>query len=416
MAERRQLGVGHRAQIAAEDVRRAVELAVEAAEQVQEGALSASALAFDGNELAPLHRQVYAAQQLLRGKSWFPRRVPLGDAAELDRAHGATSSTSSVPPSRSANDSAAIDRRTVRSGSITCPTMERATYACGPLPYAPSGSVRSADASLPKSTRTAAPPLSYSAAASGFAERGVRRSSSGRRGPPSRYATALPSISPAPRPGAPATGHPPAATRPAARRPRGAPPAPCAHPPREAAQTVARRLLAARLAATRPRRRAASSPCTAAASRCPPGPSRRSPAPRADCARPPDPGRGRDSARAAGRRPPRWRPPDRGCARTGRIRAPRRRRPACRLARRGWRTATVLRRAKSHLDRREAAASSAGTGRACSPGGQQSARRAAAPRRRPRRRRDPDRSRPKSALRGPADRIRAAPRRRGAPL
>src|SRR5207248_8972837 len=199
MAEGRQLRVGHRAQIAAEDVRRAVELAVEAAEQVQERALSAPALAFHGYELAPLHRQVDAAQQLLHGKSRLARRVPLGDAAELDRAHGATSSTSRVPPRRSANDSAAIDRRTVRSGSITCPTMERATYACGPLPYALSGSVRSAEASLPKSTRTAAPLLSYSAAASGFAERAVRRSSSGCRGPPSRYATGLPSISRTPK-------------------------------------------------------------------------------------------------------------------------------------------------------------------------------------------------------------------------
>src|SRR5204863_8084087 len=130
----RQLGIAHRAQIAAEHARRAVEVAIEAAEQVQQRALPAPALSLHGHELATPHSQVDAAQQLLRRKARLARRVPLGDAAKLDRAHGATSSTSRVPPSRSGKDSAAIDSRTVFSGSITCPTMERATYDCGPLP------------------------------------------------------------------------------------------------------------------------------------------------------------------------------------------------------------------------------------------------------------------------------------------
>src|SRR4051812_24838191 len=193
--QRRELRVADAAQIAAEHVRLAGELPVEPAEQVQQRALPAAALPFDGDELAPAHRKIDAAQQVLRAQPGVARRIPLRDAAQLDGAHGPTSSTSRVAPSRSGKASLAAVRRTVRSGSMTWSTTDRATYDCGPLPYALCGSSRSDAASLPKSTRSAAPPLSYSGAASGFADGGVRRSSSGRSGPPIRYATGIPSIS-----------------------------------------------------------------------------------------------------------------------------------------------------------------------------------------------------------------------------
>src|SRR5581483_6150600 len=158
MPQRRQLGVAHRAQIAAEDPRLALERPVQAAEKVEQRALAAPALPLDRDELAAAHAQVHAAQQLLGQEPGLPRRVALDDPAQLDRAHGRTSSTSRLAPSRSGKASAATVTRTVRSGSITWPTKDRDTYACGPLPYAACGSSRSAAASFPKSMRNAAPP------------------------------------------------------------------------------------------------------------------------------------------------------------------------------------------------------------------------------------------------------------------
>ena len=61
MPERGQLGVAHRAQIAAEDLGVAFEVAVEAAQHVQERALAAAAFAFHGHELPSAHGQVDAA-------------------------------------------------------------------------------------------------------------------------------------------------------------------------------------------------------------------------------------------------------------------------------------------------------------------------------------------------------------------
>src|SRR5205085_7828493 len=81
MAERGQLGVAHGAQVAAKDASGAVKLAVEAAEQVQQRALPAPALALHGDELAPPDRQVDAAEELLLRTARFPRTVALGDAA-----------------------------------------------------------------------------------------------------------------------------------------------------------------------------------------------------------------------------------------------------------------------------------------------------------------------------------------------
>src|SRR6267378_3352474 len=153
------LRVGDGAQIAAEHQRFARELAIQAAQDVQQRALSAAALALDRKELAAAHREVDAAEQILWKRSGLARRVLLGDATQLDGAHGATSSTSRLPPNRSGSASAARFRRTVRRGSITCPTSERATYDCGPVPYALWGSSRRAAASWPKSTRSAAPAL-----------------------------------------------------------------------------------------------------------------------------------------------------------------------------------------------------------------------------------------------------------------
>src|SRR6267142_1574411 len=156
----RKLRIGDGAQIAAEHQRLSYELAVQTAQDVQQRALAAAALALDRHELPAAHGQVDAAQQILWKGSRLPRRVLLGDAAQLDGAHGATSSTSRLPPRRSGNASAATVRRTVRRGSMTCPTSERATYDCGPVPKALWGSSRRAAASWPKSTRSAVPALS----------------------------------------------------------------------------------------------------------------------------------------------------------------------------------------------------------------------------------------------------------------
>ncbi len=71
------------------------------------------------NELTAADGQIDPPEQLELGQPWFTGRIALGDAAQLDRAHGATSSTSRLPPTRSANASAVALRRTVRRGSIT---------------------------------------------------------------------------------------------------------------------------------------------------------------------------------------------------------------------------------------------------------------------------------------------------------
>ena len=103
MAQRRQLLVRERAQVAAEDTHLADEVAVEAAEQVEQRGLAAAALTFDGEELAARHRQIELDQEIERGDPRLARRIALADPGEADGrlAHGATSSMSRVAPSES---------------------------------------------------------------------------------------------------------------------------------------------------------------------------------------------------------------------------------------------------------------------------------------------------------------------------
>ena len=157
MPQRGQLRIAQRAQIAAENFRLALEVAIEAAQEMQERRLAAAALPLDGHELAALHFQIDRRQEILRRQARLARRVALLDASQENRGHGATISTSSEAPKKSGCACASsVTRRGVK-GSITCATTERVTYDCGPVPYVLSGRACTAAASLPKSARKAAP-------------------------------------------------------------------------------------------------------------------------------------------------------------------------------------------------------------------------------------------------------------------
>src|SRR5690349_10950703 len=136
VAQRRQPAVGEGAQPLAEDGHLSVVRAIESADDVQKRALSGAALPLDGDELALAHAEIEAAPQVLWSGARLARRVALAQRAYLDRAHGfpgaiATSICASTP--RSPGSAEAV-RRSGASGSSTCATTERATYACGPEP------------------------------------------------------------------------------------------------------------------------------------------------------------------------------------------------------------------------------------------------------------------------------------------
>src|SRR5207248_3182223 len=85
--QRREPRVGEAANVLAEDAHVALVGAIQAAEDVQQGALAASALPFDGDELAFVDGQLETAPQILRHAARFARRVPLPQRANVDRSH-----------------------------------------------------------------------------------------------------------------------------------------------------------------------------------------------------------------------------------------------------------------------------------------------------------------------------------------